>query len=248
MRKVMRIWVACVALALMISSTSLAASDAITLNMVKTQVAAGEVVDGSIDVQADGVTNGMLTITYDTRLELVSAEKNADQGEDIYVSINSKNAGKLVIAFAGKSAAKQGALVNLKFKVAENAAAKDQYDVAMSDAEVYDQKDEALSAGDKSQTLTIAGGSSTEDPGKDSEKDPDKDSGKDADKDSDKNKDKDKNKYQGTDSSNKGDKSNVKTGDTQNLALYMVMMLVGAAGIITVVVWKGKAGGRNGRK
>lgn len=240
MRKVMRIWAACVALALMISSTSLAASDAITLNMVKTQVAAGEVVDGSIDVQADGVTNGILTITYDTRLELVSAEKNADQGEDIYVSINSKNAGKLVIAFAGKSAAKQGALMNLKFKVAENAAAKDQYDVAMSDAEVYDQKDEALSAGDKSQTLTIAGGSSTEDP--------DKDSGKDADKDSDKNKDKDKNKNQGTDSSNKGDKSNVKTGDTQNLALYMVMMLVGAAGIITVVVWKGKAGGRNGRK
>ena len=246
MRKVMRIWAACVALALMISSTSLAASDVITLNMVKTQVVAGEVVDGSVDVASDGVTNGMLTITYDTRLELVSAEKNADQGEDMYVSINSKNAGKLVIAFAGKSAAKQGALVNLKFKVSENAAAKDQYDITMSDAEVYDQNDEALPAGDKSQTLTIASGGSTEDPGKDSGKDPDKDSDKDADKDSDKNKD--KNKNQRTDNSNKGDKSNAKTGDTQNLALYMVMMLIGAAGIITAIVWRGKAGGRNGRK
>lgn len=248
MRKVMRIWAACVALALLICSTSLAASDAITLNMVKTQVAAGEVVDGIVDVASDGVTNGMLTVTYDTRLELVSAEKNADQGEDMYVSVNSKNAGKLVIAFAGKQAAKEGALVNLKFRVAENAAAKDQYDITMSDAEVYAQNDEALPAGDKSQTLTIAGSSGTEDSEKDSEKDPEKDSDKDADKDSDKNKDKDKNKNQGTDNSNKGDRSNTKTGDTQNLVLYMVMMLIGAAGIITVIVWKGKAGGRNGRK
>ncbi len=89
MRKVMRIWAACVALALMISSTSLAVSDAVTLNMVKTQVVAGEVVDGNIDVQSDGVTNGMLTVSYDIRLELVSAEKNVDQGEDMYVSIPS---------------------------------------------------------------------------------------------------------------------------------------------------------------
>ena len=100
MKRILRAWLLCGLLVISCGFISRASEGVLSLQFDKVHLKQGETAAGTIQVTEESVMNGMMTITYDTRLELTEAKKTDGRGDDVYVSINSQEKGKLVIAFA----------------------------------------------------------------------------------------------------------------------------------------------------
>ena len=238
MKRILRAWLLCGLLVISCGFISKASEGVFSLQFDKVQLKPEETAAGTIQVTEESVTNGMMTVTYDTRLELLEAKKADGRGDDVYVSINSQEKGKLVIEFASKERLEKGALIDLTFKVSDQAKANDKYPVDFPEAAAYDAEGKELPVDQDGQTLVIAGN----DDGK----------GDDGNKSENGNKGEDDQKPQpmpgksdgtGGNSQNKSKgnskgKKSVSTGDQQNLLLYVVLCGIAAVGIAAAVVIK----------
>ena len=251
MKRILRAWLLCGLLVISCGFISRASESVLSLQFDKVQLKPGETAAGTIQVTEESVTNGMMTITYDTRLELTEAKKTDGRGDDVYVSINSQEKGKLVIAFASKERLAKGALIDLTFKVSDQAKTNDKYPVDFPEAAAYDAEGKELPVGQDGQTLVIVGN----DDGK----------GDDGNKGEDGNKGQDDQKPQSTPGKSDGtngnggnaqNKSNgnakgkksVSTGDQQKLLLYVVICGIAAVGIAAaVIIKKAESGKRTGK-
>ncbi len=246
MKRILRAWLLCGLLVISCGFISRASEGVLSLQFDKVQLKPGETAVGTIQVTEERVTNGMMTITYDTRFELLEAKKADSRGDDVYVSINSQEKGKLVIAFASKERLAKGALIDLTFKVSDQAKANDKYPVEFPEAAAYDAEGKELPVDQDGQTLVIAGnddGNKGENgnKGEDDQK-PQPTPGK-----SDGTGGNSQNKSNGN---SKGKKS-VSTGDQQKLLLYVVLCGIAVVGIAAAVVVKKAENGKrvvNGKR
>ena len=249
MKRILRAWLLCGLLVISCGFISRASDGVLSLQFDKVQLKQGETAAGTIQVAEESVMNGMMTITYDTRLELTEAKKTDGRGDDVYVSINSQEKGKLVIAFASKERLAKGALIDLTFKVSDQAKANDKYPVDFPESAAYDAEGKELPVDQDGQTLVIAGNDDGKgDDGNKSQDDqkPQPTPGK-----SDGTNGNGGNAQNKSNGNAKGKKS-VSTGDQQNLLLYVVICGIAAVGIAAAVIIKnaesGKRTGKGKRK
>lgn len=139
-----------------------AGSEPMTLQFDKTTVSGGDLVSGAIVVNSEHVTNGMITITYDSqRMELVEAEKSKAQN-DVYASVNGKTDGKIIVAFAGEEPVKTGNLIDLQFKIKTSVRGGDKIEIKANVSRIYDENNQAVKGADEQkQILVVAGGTGT---------------------------------------------------------------------------------------
>lgn len=185
----------------------------------QTKVKAGDTVTGTLDANQSDITNGMITITYDKNLELIRAEKSAQQADDTYVSINAKTTGTVVIAFSAMKPVKTGPLVDLEFKASGSAKGGSTLKISGGTPEVYDSANNPVKIAALGQSFLVSGtsgdsGSDTGDNAGTKGDDTAKKSGQDADKKSD---------------------QNSKTGDEQPVMLYLVIGAAAMAGIVYLI-------------
>ena len=185
----------------------------------QTKVKAGDTVTGTLDANQSDITNGMITITYDKNLELIRAEKSAQQADDTYVSINAKTTGTVVIAFSAMKPVKTGPLVDLEFKASGSAKGGSTLKISGGTPEVYDSANNPVKIAALGQSFQVSGtsvgsGSDTGDNAGTKENDTAKKPGQNADKESD---------------------QNSKTGDEQPLMLYLVIGAAALTGIVYLI-------------
>ena len=133
--------------------------EALSFSFDRNKVEAGDTVTGTLDANYADITNGMITITYDKDLELIRAEKLAGQADDTYVSINAKTMGKVVIAFSAMKPVKQGAMVDLEFKVSSSAKGGSTLKISGGTPEIYDSVNDPVKITVLGQTIQVAAGS-----------------------------------------------------------------------------------------
>lgn len=133
--------------------------EALSFSFDRNKVEAGDTVTGTLDANYADITNGMITITYDKDLELIRAEKSAGQADDTYVSINAKTMGKVVIAFSAMKPVKQGAMVDLEFKVSSSAKGGSTLKISGGTPEIYDSVNDPVKITVLGQTIQVAAGS-----------------------------------------------------------------------------------------
>lgn len=186
----------------------------------QTKVKAGDTVTGTLDANQSDITNGMITITYDKNLELIRAEKSAQQADDTYVSINAKTTGTVVIAFSAMKPVKNGPLVDLEFKASGSAKGGSTLKISGETPEVYDSANNPVkiaALGQSFQVSGTSGGSSGSDTGDNAGTKGD-----------------DTAKKPGQNADKKSDQ-NSKTGDEQPVMLYLVIGAAAMAGIVYLI-------------
>lgn len=191
--------------------------EALSFSFDRDKVKAGDTVTGTLDANYTDITNGMINITYDKDLELIRAEKSAGQADDIYVSINAKVNGKVVIAFSAMKPVKQGALVDLEFKASSSAKGGTTLKISGGTPEIYDSANNPVKITALGQTFQVAGDSEN---GSGSEQN---NGGQKGSTDS-----ADQSKDQKSD-------QNSKTGDNQLIWLYIAIGAAALAGIAYIV-------------
>lgn len=214
--------------------------EAMSFSFDKEQVALSETITGYLMVNSGDVTNGQITITYDKdKLELLKAEKSPGQADDTYVSINSRTAGKVIIAFAAMEPVKTGALVDLVFKADKDLKPGDKIKLDGGEPEIYDSMNEPVKNLELTKTFTVKGSD-------DGKTDPTTDGDKDNTKPSDNGK-KDPSDNSGKSSPTKDDKngSASKTGDSHNMAVYMTAGVVALAALAAAAVLLRRRTGKN---
>lgn len=241
MKRILRAWLLCGLLVISCGFISRASEGVLSLQFDKVQLKQGETAAGTIQVTEESVMNGMMTITYDTRLELTEAKKTDGRGDDVYVSINSQEKGKLVIAFASKERLAKGALIDLTFKVSDQAKANDKYPVDFPESSAYDAEGKELPVDQDGQTLVIAGNNDGK--GDDGNKSQDGQKPQPTPGKSDGTNGNGGNAQNKSNGNAKGKKS-VSTGDQQNLLLYVVICGIAAVGIAAAVIIKNAESGK----
>lgn len=214
--------------------------EALSFSFDKEQVTPSETITGYLMVNSGDVTNGQITITYDKdKLELLKAEKSPGQADDTYVSINSRTAGKVIIAFAAMEPVKTGALVDLVFKADKDLKSGDKIKLDGGEPEIYDSMNEPVKNLGLTKTFTVKGSD-------DGKTDPTTDGDKDNTKPSDNGK-KDPSDNSGQSSPTKDDKngSASKTGDSHNMAVYMTAGVIALAALAVAAVLLRRRTGKN---
>ncbi len=214
--------------------------EALSFSFDKEQVAPSETITGYLMVNSGDVTNGQITITYDKdKLELLKAEKSPGQADDTYVSINSRTAGKVIIALAAMEPVKTGALVDLVFKADKDLKSGDKIRLDGGEPEIYDSMNEPVKNLGLTKTFTVKGSD-------DGKTDPTTDGDKDNTKPSDNGK-KDPSDNSGQSSPTKDDKngSASKTGDSHNMAVYMTAGVIALAALAVAAVLLRRRTGKN---
>lgn len=183
------------------------------------RVKAGDTVTGTLDANQSDITNGMITITYDKNLELIRAEKSAQQADDTYVSINAKTTGAVVIAFSAMKPVKPGPLVDLEFKASGSAKGGSTLKISGGTPEVYDSANNPVKIAALGQSFQVSGtsggngsdaGDNAGTKGDDTAKKPDQ-------------------------NADKKTNQNSKTGDEQPVMLYLVIGAAALTGIVYLI-------------
>ena len=133
----------------------------------ETMISQDQSVSGAVRTESDHVTNGIFTVTYDANILTLLEAKKSDIQTDVFVSINTKEEGKITVAFASEDPIVKGDFIDLKFH-AKSRRSSITTQIVTSLDRIYDENDKKI--GDKKEektnlSITGKGGSSTIIPG-----------------------------------------------------------------------------------
>ena len=133
----------------------------------ETTISQDQSVSGAVRTESDHVTNGIFTVTYDANVLTLLEAKKSDIQTDAYVSINTKEEGKITVAFASEDPIVKGDFIDLKFHAKSRRSSVTTKIVTSLDR-IYDENDKKIEDKKEEKTnLSIIGseGSSTIIPG-----------------------------------------------------------------------------------
>ena len=133
----------------------------------ETMISQDQSVSGAVRTESDHVTNGIFTVTYDANVLTLLEAKKSDIQTDVFVSINTKEEGKITVAFASEDPILKGDFIDLKFH-AKSRHSSIATQIVTSLDRIYDENDKKI--GDKKEektnlSITGKGGASTIIPG-----------------------------------------------------------------------------------
>lgn len=133
----------------------------------ETMISQDQSVSGAVRTGSDHVTNGIFTVTYDADILTLLEAKKSDTQKDVFVSINTKEEGKITVAFASENPIVKGDFIDLKFHAKSRRSSVTTKIVTNLDR-IYDENDKKIEDKKEEKTnLSIIGseGSSTIIPG-----------------------------------------------------------------------------------
>lgn len=151
------------------TATDSYAAEKTTFGLVlnETTISQDQSVSGAVRTESDHVTNGIFTVTYDANVLTLLEAKKSDIQTDAYVSINTKEEGKITVAFASEDPIVKGDFIDLKFHAKSRRSSVTTKIVTSLDR-IYNENDKKIEDKKEEKTnLSIIGseGSSTIIPG-----------------------------------------------------------------------------------